>query len=727
MSQSESSSTMNASDLFKIVMRGAWDEVIKKYKENPAAQKTKITRSGYTALHLAVSDGKEGIVKELINVLSNSGQRAREALEIQNDAGNTPLHIAASMGNVRMCKLIARVDHTLIGIQNNDGETPLFLTALHGKKDAFLKLNSFLPANTEIPYCRRKVDGNSILHCAIAGEYFDLAFWIIQLCNDLVNYVNGEGHTPLHVLATKPSAFESGSNLGRFQKLAYKSSAINSEEGEMVIVKISTTSTEEKLEDSTGEQKASSIKSAEEEIEVVESPSTSTKEENCACEQKVFTGNQSALKTQEKDFLPPNYVTCFEFVKLVSKAMLVLTGYGGVTNILDEKRKHAWSVQVMDELLKRTNMYEYVNAGHAPLTDHTDNDIRQEVSLDVPELNPEVNPEGTISSIHEKKKKKAKGSDKKIKVPKTTKQDSAILIAAKHGIKEMVEKILEKFPVAIHDTDVDKKNMVLLIAVENRQLEVYKFLLKKYGENDGMFRKVDKDGNGALHFAAKHTKRHPRWPIPGDALQMQWEIKWLKFVEETKSKHFFVRYNSKGKTPNEIFTKTHKTLVKGGGNWMKSTAESCSLVAALIATVAFATSTALPGGIDDKSGKPHLETKPGFQVFAIASLIALCFSVTSLVMFLAILTSRYQEKDFGRNLPWKLLLGLTSLFVSIASMLVSFCAGHFFVLEDTIRYAAFPVYALTSIPVTFFAAAQFPLYFDLIRATFTSPFGNPTK
>ena len=201
----------------------------------------------------------------------------------------------------------------------------------------------------------------------------------------------------------------------------------------------------------------------------------------------------------------------------------------------------------------------------------------------------------------------------------------------------------------------------------------------------------------------------------------------MQFVEKSKPKHCFVHYNSEDKTPDEIFTQAHEKLVERGGEWMKKTAESCSVVAALIATVAFATSTALPGGVDDKSGKPHLETKPGFQVFAIASLIALCFSVTSLVMFLAILTSRYQEKDFSRNLPWKLLLGLTSLFVSIASMLVSFCAGHFFVLEDTIRYAAFPVYAFTGVPVTFFAAAQFPLYFDLIRATFRSPFGIPAK
>jgi hypothetical protein len=140
--------------------------------------------------------------------------------------------------------------------------------------------------------------------------------------------------------------------------------------------------------------------------------------------------------------------------------------------------------------------------------------------------------------------------------------------------------------------------------------------------------------------------------------------------------------------------------------------------AARSATVAFATSSTVPGGVNEITGSPILEYQPAFKMFAISSLIALCFSVTSVVMFLAILTSRYQERDFGQDLPRKLLVGLTSLFISIASVLVSFCTGHFFVLRDELKYAAFPVYAVTCLPVTFFAVAQFPLYFDLTWATF---------
>ncbi|KAH7511115.1 hypothetical protein FEM48_ZijujUnG0042200 [Ziziphus jujuba var. spinosa] len=51
-------------------------------------------------------------------------------------------------------------------------------------------------------------------------------------------------------------------------------------------------------------------------------------------------------------------------------------------------------------------------------------------------------------------------------------------------------------------------------------------------------------------------------------------------------------------------------------------------------------------------------------------------------------------------------------------MLVSFCVGHFFVLQDELKYAAFPVYAVMCLPVSFFVVAQFPLYFDLLWATY---------
>ena len=123
-----------------------------------------------------------------------------------------------------------------------------------------------------------------------------------------------------------------------------------------------------------------------------------------------------------------------------------------------------------------------------------------------------------------------------------------MLVAARNGITEMMGAILGRFPVAIHDMDANKKNIVL-VAVETRQLKLYKLLLEKYSPyssidrrvlvKDNAFRKVDSDGNSALHLAAKLPDNHEPWPIPGGALQMQWEIKWCKvYISQINSFSF---------------------------------------------------------------------------------------------------------------------------------------------------------------------------------------------
>ncbi|WVY93993.1 hypothetical protein V8G54_033081 [Vigna mungo] len=495
--------------LFKICMKGKWDEVVEMYKKDKKVHTARITTAGETALQLALTDGEDAVVHQLVALICF--HERKEALGIQNERGNTALHMAALTGSVRMCECIASAEASLLSVRNVDGETPLFLAALHGRKEAFLYLHYIHISHTDrkasdyYSNCRRN-DGDTILHSAIAGEYF----------------------------------------------------------GSTIIQKIR-----------------------------------------------------------------------------------------------GKKEKHVWSVQIMNELLR---LYEY-------------------------------------------------DDDNKNPPPYTP-----VLIAAKNGIIEMVEKILELFPGAVHDMDADKKNIVLL-AAENRHPQLYE-LLKKNNLKQTLFSKVDNNGNSALHLAAR-LGDHNHSLIPGAAaLQMQWEIKWYLFVKESMPPHFFSPYNKDYNTPRDIFIQTHQNLVKSDGDWLKKTSQSCSLVATLLATAAFYTSTTVPGGVKKCAGSPTLENMEAFNVFAMSSLIALCCSISSLVLFLSILTSRLKEQDFGKDLPLKLLFGLTSLFVSITSMLLSFCAGHPFVLTKKLKDGAVLVYGVICVPATLFALAQFPLYLDVARATF---------
>ncbi|XP_062085422.1 uncharacterized protein LOC133791514 isoform X1 [Humulus lupulus] len=720
-------------ELFTIAMKGEWESVVKLYERNDLAHRTKITKSGDTALHVAVSDCQEEVIKALVRQVV---LKSIAVLSIQNDRGNTPLHFAASIGNVTMCFCLAEADRSLVGVRNKDGETPLFLAALRGKKEAFLCLQSFCDPHHDGSYCRRH-DGQTVLHCAISGEYFDLAFQIIHLYPKLVNSVDEHGLSPLHILASKPFAFKSGSNLGHWHSLIYHFMFVDELRPEPKSdLSLLMKRTKDEKKDSYPENYKSCVNFAQLLMHAIETviikkdvllqKSTNHDTENPEALKVAQNTQHKGLQTipgaQGHQLFPPNYATCFNLFKNLCKSLLIVLGFGSrmIQRIREKKEKHVWSVQILNELLKNASMYEYENTGASPEA------VVQPLD-EIDETKPyEIFESGDATFLRSMKLINPSTFDNPSKSTNQQENDhidnqqgekeTAILIAAKNGVTEMVEKILELFPVAIHDMNSEKKNIVLL-AVENRQPHVFKMLLKRNILKDSVFQQVDNKGNSALHLAAMLGDYKP-WLIPGAALQMQWEIKWYEFVKTSMPPNFFVRYNENRKTAKDLFTETHKGLVQSGGEWLTNTSESCSVVAALIATVAFATSTAVPGGTNENSGKPILEDEPAFEIFAITSLVALCFSVTSVVMFLAILTSRYQEKDFGRDLPRKLLVGLTSLFVSIASMLVSFCAGHFFVLQEKLKYAAFPVYAITCLPVTFFALAQFPLYLDLIWANF---------
>nr|POF18338.1 hypothetical protein CFP56_79336 [Quercus suber] len=105
------------------------------------------------------------------------------------------------------------------------------------------------------------------------------------------------------------------------------------------------------------------------------------------------------------------------------------------------------------------------------------------------------------------------------------KAETTILLAARNGITEIVEYILNKFPLAIDDKS-EGQNIVLL-AAKNRQTHVLQLLLEQEFVKRKLIHEVDSDENNALHLAAQIGKQRP-WLIPGAALQMQWEIKWYE-------------------------------------------------------------------------------------------------------------------------------------------------------------------------------------------------------
>ena len=176
--------------------------------------------------------------------------------------------------------------------------------------------------------------------------------------------------------------------------------------------------------------------------------------------------------------------------------------------------------------------------------------------------------------------------------------------------------------------------------------------------------------------------------------------------------------NEDGRTPRKLFTATHKELVDKGEKWMKETATSCTVVGALIITIMFAAAITIPGGNDSNTGLPLFLNSKVFTLFIICDALSLLSSSTSILMFLGIPTSRYAEEDFLESLPRKMIIGLSTLIFSIATMMITFCASLFLTLPGKSR-VVIPIICLASVPVTLFAWMQFRLLIDMVISTYT--------
>ncbi|XVE80939.1 hypothetical protein DITRI_Ditri15bG0021900 [Diplodiscus trichospermus] len=181
--------------------------------------------------------------------------------------------------------------------------------------------------------------------------------------------------------------------------------------------------------------------------------------------------------------------------------------------------------------------------------------------------------------------------------------------------------------------------------------------------------------------------------------------------------------NIKKKIPREVFDDEHKQLVKEGEKWMRDTASSCMVVDALIIAMVFAAMIAVPG--NNEKGIPNFRHETLFKIFIISDAVALFSSSFSLLSFLRILTSRYAEEDIVQALPKLLLLGLITLILSIATMLVAASSALTMLIDSVpgpkvmLRKATIvPVTIMATLPAIFFIWSQSHLLIDLLLSTY---------
>ncbi|KAJ9551054.1 hypothetical protein OSB04_015099 [Centaurea solstitialis] len=260
------------------------------------------------------------------------------------------------------------------------------------------------------------------------------------------------------------------------------------------------------------------------------------------------------------------------------------------------------------------------------------------------------------------------------------------------------------------------------LAVIYRSENIYN-ILYQIGEDKNHYRTIkDSSENSMLHLAARSAPSHVLQRITGAALQLQRELQWFEELKKFMHPSDITKHNIHGETPPEMFTRAHEKLVKEGETWMKTTAESCSISAALITTIVFAAAITVPGGSNQETGIPMFRKDTAFTIFAISDAISLFTSTSSLMVFLSILTARFAEKDFLFILPKRLIIGLCTLLISIAAMMVAYGATLYLLFSREKQWMIGPICGFSCLPILFFVSLQFPLIADLYRSTYVPIF-----
>ncbi|KAL5578712.1 hypothetical protein UlMin_011154 [Ulmus minor] len=299
---------------------------------------------------------------------------------------------------------------------------------------------------------------------------------------------------------------------------------------------------------------------------------------------------------------------------------------------------------------------------------------------------------------------------------------NALHEAAAKGVVEFIVGVLKKFPEFRWLRDKEGST-IFMKAVQFRQADVF-CLIHEFPYKDKMIVLVDNCGENILH-KLEYSSVDKISTIQGGLIKMQKELKWFQEIKSMMPPDSLEKRNNEKKTAQQLFDESHKELMINAEKGMKETANSCIIVGILVVTIMFAAAFTVPGGNDQDTGFPLFLNINLFKIFIISDALSLCFSTTSVLMFLGILTSRYAEKDFLEPLPRKMIIALSSLFISITAMMIAFTAALFITLLRTEFWISLPITTLfASLPVILFARLLFPLLSEYVMSTYGSSIFN---
>ncbi|XP_058213516.1 uncharacterized protein LOC131325334 [Rhododendron vialii] len=612
--------------LVKATLRGDWKTAENFFQRDKSALTGPIKETGDTALHIAVGVGKENIhfVEKLVELMPV------EALALKNMDGNTPLHLAASIGNTKAAAMLVGKHLPLLYIGTSvvfygDYMLPIHCAALYGRRDTLLCLSD---VTSDDQVAVNEHSCAIFVHWLISSEFFDIALKWVEKYPRLAIRKFEFLPSALEAMAGKCSAFPSGSQLNFWQRKIYP----------YVPVKLDKCSVKD-------QNKRDDV-----EMSIPQVMSSHAHEDNRA---QSFGKNISIFGHPVSQNLQATLWKVLEFSAVPQ-----------TKHIRKEKLRHVQALQLVKTLCEKITHYDGVGYDNVA--------------------------------------------------------GNAMVTAIQNGVPEIIEEIADRFPSLIW-IKIDEDQNLFHQAVKNRDEKVFNLVYQMSDQRYIATNIIGNwTGNTILHLAGRLAPQKKLSLVAGPALQMQRELQWFEEVKKFVHPGLIEFRNGEGETPEMVFTKEHMHLVAEGGHWMKETASSCTVPAALIVTIVFAAAITVPGGNSGNTGLPVFYQKVAFIIFAVSDAFSLFMSATSLLMFLSILNFPYEERDFLYVLPKRLIIGLFTLFLSITAMVVAFSCTLYLMFGQNKAWILIPVAALACLPITSFVTLQFPLLVTLISSTYGS-------
>ncbi|GKA92427.1 ankyrin repeat-containing protein [Tanacetum coccineum] len=224
-----------------------------------------------------------------------------------------------------------------------------------------------------------------------------------------------------------------------------------------------------------------------------------------------------------------------------------------------------------------------------------------------------------------------------------------IFEAVRQGAHEVVKVIIPSSEAALNYINEEGHN-VIQFAITNRSEKIYNYLYPRIEGRYSYIRMTDSSTNNLLHLAGRLAPPFVISRTRGAALQLQRELQWREEVYKLLLPTYRSKKNAVDETPAMVFTREHADLLKEGERWIKTTAESCSITAALIVTIVFAAAITVPGGSNQDTGIPLFKRNIAFIIFAALDAVSLFSAATDTSMFYQSYNT-LREKDFMDNLP----------------------------------------------------------------------------